>query len=316
MKYIESLHEGERITEIYICKQKVSALTKAGKPYESLILQDKTGMLDAKIWEPGSSGIDDFDALDYIAVTGDVTCFQGNLQLNVKRVRKALENEYEPKDYLPVSRRDIDEMYEELTQLVQSVTQPYLKRLLESFFVDDKSFIERFRFHSAAKTVHHGFVGGLLEHTLGVARCCDFFSKAYPILNRDLIICAALFHDIGKMDEISPFPENDYTDAGQLLGHIMIGAETITERIREIDGFPARLERELIHCILAHHGELEFGSPKKPALPEALALSFADNLDAKMETIREIFENVPENNLKWQGYNRLLESNIRRSGRD
>ena len=118
------------------------------------------------------------------------------------------------------------------------------------------------------------------------------------------------------MDEISPFPENDYTDAGQLLGHIMIGAETITERIREIDGFPARLERELIHCILAHHGELEFGSPKKPALPEALALSFADNLDAKMETIREIFENVPENNLKWQGYNRLLESNIRRSGRD
>lgn len=316
MKYIEGLREGERINEIYLCKVRQSALTKTGKPYDSLILQDKTGTLDAKIWEPGSVGIDEFDALDYIAVMGDITSFQGNLQLNVKRVRKAEEGEYNPKDYLPVSARDTDEMYRELVELVESVKQPYLKRLLESFFVEDKDFEKRFKFHSAAKTVHHGFVGGLLEHTLTVAKHCAYFASVYPILNRDLIVSAAIFHDIGKLEELSTFPANDYTDEGQLLGHIVLGTEMIGERIRTIPGFPRSLGNELKHCILAHHGELEYGSPKKPALAEALALSFADNLDAKMETVREIFANVPENNQEWQGYNRLLESNIRRSGRE
>jgi 3'-5' exoribonuclease len=316
MRYIESLREGERINEIYLCKVKQPALTKAGKPYDNVVLQDKTGTLDAKIWEPGSVGIDEFDALDYIAVMGDITSFQGNLQLNIKRVRKVEEGEYEPKDYLPVSTRDVEEMYGELTAIITSVENPYLKKLLESFFVEDKEFEKRFKFHSAAKTVHHGFVGGLLEHTLGVAKHCDYFASAYPMLNRDLLVSAAIFHDIGKLEELSTFPENDYTDAGQLLGHIMIGAEMVGERIRQIPNFPKGLANELKHCILAHHGELEFGSPKKPALAEALALSMADNFDAKMETIKEIFANVPDNNLEWQGYNRLLESNIRRAGRE
>lgn len=316
MKYIESLREGERINEIYLCKSKQSALTKAGKPYDNVVLQDKTGTLDAKIWEPGSVGIDEFDSMDYVAVMGDITSFQGNLQLNVKRVRKVEEGEYDPKDYLPVSSRDIEEMYTELLGLIVSVKQPYLKKLLESFFVEDKDFAKRFKFHSAAKTVHHGFVGGLLEHTLSVAKNCDYFAGAYSILNRDLLVAAAIFHDIGKLEELSTFPENDYTDEGQLLGHIMIGAEMVGERMRAIPGFPRGLGNELKHCILAHHGELEYGSPKKPALAEALALSFADNVDAKMQSIREIFANVPENNMEWQGYNRLLESNIRRSGRE
>ena len=316
MKYIDSLREGERINEVYLCKVKQSALTKAGKPYDNLVLQDKTGTLDAKIWAPGSVGIDEVDTLDYIEVMGDITSFQGNLQLNVKRVRKVQEGEYDPKDYLPVSTRDVDEMYVELTALINTVENPYLKKLLSSFFIEDKEFEKRFKFHSAAKTVHHGFVGGLLEHTLSVAKHCDYFASVYPMLNRDLMVAAAIFHDVGKLEELSTFPENDYTDAGQLLGHIMIGAEMVGERIRTISGFPKGLENELKHCILAHHGELEFGSPKKPALAEALALSFADNIDAKMETIREIFAGVPENNLEWQGYNRLLESNIRRAGRE
>ena len=315
MKYIESLREGERINEIYLCKVKQSALTKAGKPYDNVILQDKTGTLDAKIWDPGSVGIDEFDALDYVAVTGDITSFQGNLQLSIKRARKVQEGEYDPKDYLPVTDKNVDEMYAELCALIKSVTNPYLSKLLKSFFMEDAAFEKRFKFHSAAKAVHHGFVGGLLEHTLGVAKNCDYFASVYPILNRDLLLSAAIFHDIGKLEELSTFPENDYTDEGQLLGHIMIGAEMVGERIRSIEGFPTRLGNELKHCILAHHGELEFGSPKKPALAEALALSFADNLDAKMETLREIFAAVPENNTEWLGFNRLLESNIRRTSK-
>ena len=312
MKFIETLREGERINEIYLCKSKQAALTKSGKPYDNVLLQDKTGTLDAKIWDPGSVGIDEFDALDYIAVTGDVTSFQGNLQLSIKRVRKVGEGEYEPENYLPVSDKDIDEMYQEMMGYIASVKNPYLSRLLHMFFAD-AAFAKAFKFHSAAKSVHHGFVGGLLEHTVSVTRNCNYFAQNYPFLNRDLLLTAAMFHDIGKLKELSTFPANDYTDAGQLLGHIMIGAEWIGEKIREIDGFPEVLANELKHCILAHHGELEYGSPKKPALVEALALSFADNLDAKMETVREVLAGVPENNLQWQGFNRLLDTNIRRT---
>ena len=314
MKYISTLREGERINEIFLCKSKQTAMTKSGKPYDNVILQDKTGMLDAKIWDVGSVGIEEFDAMDYIAIIGDITSFQGNLQCSIKRARKVNEGEYDPADYLPVSDKDVEVMYKELMGFIGSVKNQYLSQLLHSFF-DNKEFERRFKFHSAAKSVHHGFVGGLLEHTLGVTKNCDYFAKMYPVLNRDLLLTAAIFHDIGKLEELSTFPENDYTDDGQLLGHIIIGTEMVGDRIRTIPDFPKGLASELKHCILAHHGELEFGSPKKPALPEALALSFADNIDAKMETVREIFNNVPENNQEWQGYNRLLESNIRRSGK-
>ena len=313
MRYIEQFREGMRVSDVYLCKTKQHAVTKNGKEYASVLLQDKTGTVDCKIWDLSSPGINDFEPLQYVYVDGDVTVFQGSNQLNIKRIRKADEGEYQESDYLPVSSKDIKIMYQELTALVQSFQNPYLKKLASSYFLEDKAFVKKFCFHSAAKSVHHGFVGGLLEHTLSVTKHCDYFAAYYPMLNRDLIVTAAIFHDIGKLEELSVFPENDYTDEGQLLGHIMIGAEMVGERIRTIEGFPVRMANELKHCILAHHGELEYGSPKKPALAEALALSFADNVDAKMETIREIFTNVPENNVEWQGFNRLLDSNIRRS---
>ena len=208
--------------------------------------------------------------------------------------------------------KNVEELYQKLTNLVHSVKNPDLHRLLAVFFVEDTEFIKKFRFSSAAKSVHHGFVGGLLEHTVSVAQLCDFYAGRYEILNRDLLITAALCHDIGKTKELSAFPENDYTDEGQLLGHIMIGSQMIHDKIREIEGFPEKLERELQHCVLAHHGELEYGSPKKPALAEAAALNLADNTDARMETLTEIFQAAgPQED--WLGYNRLFESNLRRS---
>ena len=313
MRYIETFHEGNHISDIYLCKTKQIQLTKTGKEYGNLILQDKTGTIEAKIWDLSSPGVGEFDAMDYVHIEADVTLFQNANQLNVRRIRTAREGEYVEADYLPVSKKEIGKMYEELLGFVRSVKNPWLNQLLSGYFVEDKEFAKAFQFHSAAKTVHHGFVGGLLEHTLSVVKLCDYYAGYYKTLNRDLLLTAAMFHDIGKMQELSRFPENDYTDDGQLLGHIMIGTEMISERIRQIPDFPPRLASELKHCILAHHGELEYGSPKKPELAEALALSFADNVDAKMETIREIFTNVPENNVEWQGFNRLLDSNIRRS---
>ncbi len=314
MKYIESFREGERVSGVYLCKSRQAALTKAGKAYENVIFQDKTGTVDAKIWDPNSQGIDDFAAMDYVDIMADVTSFQGNIQLNVKRVRKVREGEYNPADYLPVSSKDIDVMYRELTAFIGRIGNPYLAKLLKNIFVDDAEFAAAFKFSSAAKTVHHGFVGGLLEHTLSVTKLCDYYIHAYPMLNADLLYAAAMCHDIGKVYELSPFPENDYTDEGQLLGHIMIGAEMVGERIRRIPGFPDKLANELKHCILSHHGELEYGSPKKPALLEAVALNFADNTDAHMQTMIEALQAAGDNQ-GWLGYNRLFESNIRKTGK-
>ena len=312
MKYISTLREGMHVSDVYLCKNKQIALTKAGKEYGSLILQDKTGTVDAKIWDLSSPGVGSFDALDYVFVDADVTMFQGSHQLNVKRIRRAEDVEYIPEDYLPVSSKSIDGMYGELEGYIRSLKNKYLRDLASSFFVDDQKFIKEFKSHSAAKSVHHGFVGGLLEHTLSVVQLCDFFAGHYPALNRDLLLTAAMFHDIGKTKELSSFPENDYTDAGQLLGHIVIGSQMVMSRIEKMPGFPQKLAAELIHCILAHHGELEYGSPKKPSLLEALALNFADNTDAKMETMLEALKNGGDNK-GWLGFNRFLDSNIRKT---
>lgn len=311
MKFIGNLREGDRTVDIYLCKQKQALRSKSGKNYFSMILQDKTGTIDAKIWDL-SNGINHFDSMDYIQVEGEVTSYQGSLQLNVRRVRVAGESEYDPADYLPCSRYPVADMYRELMRYIESVENPKMKALLRSFFVEDKELSKVFSTHSAAKSVHHGFVGGLLEHTLGVVRLCDFYCRQYPILNRDLLIGAAMLHDIGKTRELSAFPENDYTEDGQLLGHIVIGAEMVGERIRKIPGFPAKTANELKHCILAHHGEYEYGSPKRPAMIEAAALNFADNTDAKLETMRELLENNNSDS-EWLGYNRLLETNFKRT---
>ncbi len=309
MKFIQDYNEGDRVFDIYLCKFKQSAVTKNGKPYENVILQDKTGTIDAKIWDPNNAGIDDFDSLDYIEVYGEVNAFQGAKQINVKRVRKCQEGEYNAADYLPVSKKNIDEMFEELLALIEEVENTYIKGLLNKFFVEDAAFIKAFKQSSAAKSVHHGFVGGLLEHTLSVTKLCCYYVTAYPALNKDLLICCAMLHDIGKVKELSLFPENDYTDMGQLLGHIVMGCEMVSDKVKLIPEFPTSIESQIKHCILAHHGEYEYGSPKKPAIIEATALNFADNTDAKIQTFTELLEGTNETG--WLGYNRLFESNVK-----
>ncbi len=311
MKYIKDYRDGDRVFDIYLCKHKTSAMTKNGKPYDNVILQDKTGTIDAKIWEPNSAGIAEFDSLDYVEVYGEVTSFQGALQINVKRVRLCQEGEYDPADYLPVSSKNIDEMYSELLKIIDSIENEYVKKLLNAFFREDEAFGRAFRKSSAAKAIHHGFIGGLLEHSLSVTKLCDYYCSAYPILKRDLLLAAAMLHDIGKTKELSPFPENDYTDDGQLLGHIVMGSEMISEKVHQIPGFPAGLAGEIKHCILAHHGKYEYGSPKVPALIEAVALNFADDTDAKIQTFSEILNGTQETG--WMGYNRLFESNLRKT---
>lgn len=314
MRFIDGLCEGETIRNVYLCKGKRSAETRNGKPYDNLILQDKTGTLDGKVWDPNSQGIADYDEKDFIEVFGDVINYNGNLQLNIRQIRKAEEGEYNPADYMPTTEKSVDGMYEELTAYIRQISNKYLRQVLEFYYIKDEAFIKKFKAHSAAKTVHHGFSGGLLEHTLSVTRMCDYFATSYSILNRDLLLSSAILHDIGKVKELSDFPDNDYTDEGQLIGHIVIGVEMIDDAIRSIPGFPEKLAHELKHCIVAHHGELEYGSPKKPALAEAVALNMADSTDAKLQTLTELFKG--KTGTEWLGYNRLFESNLRRASED
>lgn len=316
MVFIEDLAEGKKVqNNIFLVRKVTNGVTKKGAPYQSLLLQDKTGTIEGKIWSPNDPAFDDVEEGEYVEVSGDVTTFNNALQLRLNQVRKAQEGTYKASDYLPSTDKDIEGMYGELLRLVDSVKTDYLKDLLEGFF-KDPDFKKRFCFHSAAKSVHHGYVGGLLEHTLSVAQICNFYAKHYPMLDRDLLITAALCHDIGKLEEISPYPQNDYTDEGQLVGHIVIGACMLRDKIRQIPHFPHKKAEELIHCILSHHGELEYGSPKKPALLEAIALSQADNTDAKMETMKEALKNTVPGNTEWQGYNRYMETNIRRTSEE
>ena len=313
MVYINEIRPNDNISEIFLCKSKNSLKTKAGKTYYSLILQDKTGMIDAKVWDL-NPGIEHFEAMDYIQIAGIALTYQGSIQLNVHRIRKARDGEFDPSDYIPCSRFDIKGMYAELMTYADRVTEPHLAALLQHFFAEDPAFKRSFIEHSAAKSIHHGFLGGLLEHTLSVTKLCGFFADRYPYLNRDLLITAAICHDIGKTRELSSFPSNEYTDEGQLVGHIVIGAEMVSRAADDIAGFPKELKNELVHCILAHHGRMEYGSPKLPAIAEAVALNLADNADARLETMREFLESQ-EGKSGWLGFSKVFESNVRASSK-
>lgn len=311
MRFIKDLEEGNNIQGVYLCRHKAATVTKNGKPYETVILQDKTGSLDGKIWDPYSPSIREYEVGDFIEVYGDVITYNNAKQARLTNIRKAEEGEYNPGDYFPMTDKNVDEMFSEILGFVDSVKNQYLNKLLKAFFVDNVELADKFKKSSAAKTVHHGFIGGLLEHTLGVTKLCDFYATIYPLINRDLLITAAMLHDIGKLKELSLYPENDYTDEGQLLGHIVIGCQMIGEVADSIENFPVKTKHELQHCILAHHGEYEYGSPKKPAIMEAVALNFADNTDAKMEHITEQLKSSTTDG--WMGFDKFLDSNFRKS---
>lgn len=311
MRYLKDIRDGEQIIGHYLCKQKQNLKSRNGKPYISLKLQDKTGFVDGKIWDINSD-IDEFEENSFIKIDGVVSVYQGEYQISIRRLRLSLEGEYDPMDYIPCTDRDIKGMIEKLNEYIDKVENIYLKKLLQDFFLSDAEFLDKFIHHSAAKSIHHSYMGGLLEHTLTVVSIAEFLSSKYNEANKDLVIAGAILHDIGKIKELSEFPLNDYTDSGQLLGHIFIGIEMVNEKIKKINDFPEGLELLLKHCILAHHGELEYGSPKRPKIIEAMIIHCADNSDAKIKLFEESIK-VDHIQGEWVGYNRMLGRNIRKS---
>jgi len=311
MRYIEELKDNERVLGHYYCKSKQSLKTKSNKTYLSLQLQDKTGMIDAKIWELNNE-IQSFEEKDFIKIDGQVVVYNNQYQIKISKVRKSNEGEYDERDFVPTTDKDVENLYNKMVELINSVSNSYIKKLLENIFVADKEVIKIVKSNSAAKSMHHGYMGGLIEHLVSVAEICDFLCTRYKHANRDIIIAGALLHDIGKIYELSPFPENDYTDDGELLGHIVMGVEIITKEAATIDGFPKELLSLIKHCVVSHHGEYEFGSPQLPKIIEAMIVHAADNLDSKVKMYEEALEKSDPYKT-WVGFHHVLRRNLRKS---
>ncbi len=305
MQFINTLSDDMNLTEFYLCQEKQSLVTKNGKPYLKLSLADKTGSVTAMVWNLDGN-IGPFDKNDIVKIRGVVGSYQGDRQINITQLRRALESEYDASNYYRVSDVPPDALYARIRALAESCGNLYLRQLLDAFFPVFGAQKELFSAHPAAEGFHHNYRGGLAEHTLSVATIAQALQAQYPIADRDLVIAGALLHDVGKLTELTDAPACEYSDAGRLIGHISLGAMKLSEACAKIEGFPAELRDRLMHIILSHHGSLEFGSPVLPATPEALIVHLADDADAKLKEMKDGIELDREEG-SWTAYNKALQ---------
>jgi 3'-5' exoribonuclease len=291
--YIDDLmgfDEGKTFDSFFLILVKQQRNTKQNKPYLNLVLGDKKGQIEGRVWELNDPRIArDFDRGDIVKVRGCVTRFDDRTQVKVDQLRKALDGEADKMDMLPATTRDVGELWALLEATVESIANPDLKRLLKTM-LGDTELAKAYREAPAARGLHHAWLGGLLEHVISLLGLADRVAAHYTLLDRDLLVTGVILHDIGKVRELEWETGFDYTVEGILLGHIQIGAEMAEKAIATLPGFPERLRTLVVHMILSHHGKLEYGSPKLPMIPEALALSFIDDFDAKMQAMTSEFE--------------------------
>ncbi len=304
-KLIKDLKPGEEVKGIFFTQRKELKKTKTGDLYLALELNDRTGTLEAKIWDQVSKYKDRFSEKEFVAVTGRTGLYRDQLQLEIENIRRVREEEVDLGDFVRSTEADIIEMEGTLRLIASGIRNPHLASLIESF-LDDESFVDGLRRAPAAKNYHHPYLGGLLEHTVSVTLMCERVCDLYPAVERDLLITAAILHDVGKIEELEYQRSIDYSDQGRFLGHLVLGDEMVRERIRKMENFPAELEMRLRHAILSHHGELEWGSPKQPMTLEALILHHVDNMDAKINSFIEITEHRAEASGKWTDMRNLF----------
>ncbi len=287
---LANFEEGKLFDSFFLVLLKQQRLTKSNKPYLNLILGDKTGQLEGRVWEPGDPRIaKDFERGDVVKARGSASRFDDRLQMKVDQLRVALPNEVDKTDLMPSTTQDIGVLWRALLSFVASFRNADLKLLLTTLLADP-ALAEAYREAPAAKQLHHAWLGGLLEHVVSLLTLADRVAPHYPLLDRDLLLTGVILHDIGKVYELSWEIGFEYTVEGALLGHIQMGAALVERTIDSLPNFPPRLKTLVLHMILSHHGKLEFGSPKLPMIPEALALSFLDDLDAKMQAIQNEFD--------------------------
>jgi 3'-5' exoribonuclease len=304
--FINQFKKGQAIEGFFLTKDKILSKTKAGNPYLSLRLIDRTGEIEGRVWEKAAELGSLFERDDFVKVQGEIDEFQGILQLRILRLRKAAAGEINLEDFLPKTPQDIDTLFSELRGIMANVRSPHLRGLLDSFFADE-AFIQKFKAAPAAKAMHHVYIGGLLEHTLSVVRLILLVGPQYKGIDQELLLAGGFLHDIGKVDELLYARTFDYTDMGRLLGHITLTVEMIEQKIRSLPEFPEFSALLLKHLIISHHGEYVFGSPKRPKTLEALLLHHLDDLDAKMNGFMTWIEKEKDSSSRWTSYHKLFD---------
>jgi 3'-5' exoribonuclease len=297
--------ENKIVVSSFVVTTKQVKPKKSGEPYLALTLADRCGQIEAKMWDNVEDAIDAFEQEDFLKIKGLLNKYKNRFQLTIHKLRKLGDSEVDFADYLPKTTKNIDDLWRTLEDFVGSIDNFHLKTLVQAFMADP-DIAAAYRNAPAAKTLHHAYIGGLLDHVVSLFRSCDLMSRNYPQVNRDLLLTGAFLHDIGKIHELSYTRSFSYTSRGQLLGHMIIELEMLQAKIAQIPDFPDDLKTLLEHLIISHHGEYEFGSPKLPMFPEALMLHYLDDLDSKMESMRAHFEREAENDSSWTSYNASL----------
>jgi 3'-5' exoribonuclease len=300
-----SQQENKVITSSFVVVSKQVKPKKTGEPYLALTLGDRTGQIEAKMWDNVEEFIAAFEQDDFLKIKGLINKYKNRFQLTIHKLRRMQEAEIDFTDYLPKTSKNIDDLWTELTGFVGSFENPHLRALLDLFLADPE-ITERYRTAPAAKSLHHAYIGGLLDHVVSLFRSCDLLCRNYPQINRDLLLTGAFLHDIGKIHELTYNRSFTYTTRGQLLGHMIIELEMLQAKLDQLPGFPANLKTLIEHLIISHHGQYDFGSPKLPMFPEALMLHYLDDLDSKMEAMRAQFEREAEVEGPWTSYNPSL----------
>jgi 3'-5' exoribonuclease len=304
--YVSDLQPNQIVTGTFLVSSKDVRQKKSGEPYLSLTLADRTGEMDAKMWDNAADAIATFERDDFVRVKGLLQIFQNRPQFAIHKIQPVPESEVDVADYFPASKRDRDEMFQELQGWIASISNPHLKALLEAVFADPE-IAAAYRTAPAAKAVHHAWIGGLIEHVLSLCHLAKFTASHYADIDLDLLLTGVILHDIGKVTELNYARGISYSDQGQLIGHITIGVRMVEDKLRLVPGFPEKLRDLVLHMILSHHGELEFGSPKVPMFAEALLLHHLDNLDSKMEHARAQVERDRLVEGAWTGYSAALD---------
>ena len=312
--YVREMKPNQVVTTTFLVHVKDVRQKKSGDPYLSLLLGDRTGEIDAKMWDNVAEVMDTFDRDDFVKVKGLLQIFQNRPQLTIHKMVRVLDSDIDFGDYFPASTRDPLEMFAELRGIVSGIGNPHLRDLLNAF-LDDEPLARMYRTAPAAKSVHHAWLGGLIEHVLSLCRLAKAMAAQYDYIDLDLVLTGAILHDVGKIAELTYERSFGYSAEGQLLGHIIIGLRLLHEKLQRFPEFPPKLRVLVEHLIVSHHGELEYGSPKIPLFPEALLLHFLDNLDSKMECMRKMVATDRHVEGCWTGYSNALDRVVLKTAR-
>jgi 3'-5' exoribonuclease len=302
--FIIDLTSEQSIATFFVVREKEIRNTKDGKPYLRLELGDRSGAIEARMWDKFDVVAKDVNRDDFVKVSARVEIYRNKPQLSIQQMRVAKPEEIDLADYLAHTKEDVGKLYEQLLQVAASLTNPWLKKLVTSI-ISDPAIAARYKRAPAAKVMHHAYLGGLLEHVISLCNLAKHISANYPELDLDLLLTACMLHDVGKLEELCYERAISYTVEGQLLGHIVMELETVTSAMNAIEGFPANLKTVVQHMLISHHGQYEFGSPKLPMIREALAFHYMDDLDSKLAAVRAALA-VDSGEPEWSAYSGAL----------